>query len=146
MTAINLTDGPKEYAEFKIGKKVKQLHFNDDLNLEIAQTQFKVGKLLKELSDKDKMSELDEKSAYDQRKYIEGVYGKLRKILTDFFDKHFDKGTGAKLYQLTGKSTERMAAAFSMVAREYEELRDERDNYINSIYKTRKALKLSKKA
>lgn len=146
MTAINLTDGPKEYAEFKIGKKVKQLHFNDDLNLEIAQTQFKVGKILKELSNKDKMKELDGKSAYEQRKYIENLYGKLRGILTTFFDKYFDQGTGAKLYQLTGKSTERMAAAFSMVAREYDELRKERDDYINSIYKTRKALKLSKKA
>ncbi|WP_318766584.1 hypothetical protein [Lactiplantibacillus carotarum] len=142
---INLTNGPQEYAEFKVGKVTKKLYFNDELNLEIANTQLSVGKRLKELSDTKKMKDLDDKTVDQQRKYLTRLYADLRKVLYDFFDEQFGEGVGKQLYQLTGKSTERMAVAFNMVVREYEELRDQRDSYIDTLYKSRKALKQSHK-
>ena len=140
MTAINLAGGPQEFAEFKFGENKAKLSFNDELNLEIANTQLSIGKKLDALDEK-KTAELDKKSVKEQRKYLIGLYKDLRDELSAFFDEQFGEGAGDDLYRLTNKSTERMAAAFFMVVKEYDELRDQRDSYIDTYYKSRKATK-----
>lgn len=140
MTAINLAGGPQEFAEFKFGKRHAKLYFNDELNLEIDNTRLSIGKKLNALDEK-KTAELDKKSVKEQHKYLTGLYKDLRDELSAFFDKQFGEGAGNELYQLTNKSTERMAAAFFMVVKEYDELREQRDSYIDTYYKSRKATK-----
>ncbi|BDZ31230.1 hypothetical protein [Lactiplantibacillus pingfangensis] len=139
INTINLAGGPQEFAEFKIGDVTKKLYYNDDLNLKIANTQLSVSKRLKALGDQKEMAALDDKTVDQQRDYLVKLYADLRKELTEFFDEQFGKGTGDKLYLLTNKSTERMAAAFNMVAREYDTLRERRDHNIELMYSNRKA-------
>lgn len=139
INTINLAGGPQEFAEFKIGDVTKKLYYNDDLNMKIAKTSLSVGKRLKELSDQKKMTDLDDKTVDEQRDYLVKLYADLRQELTEFFDEQFGKGTGKKLYLLTNKSTERMAAAFNMIDREYDVLRERRDHNIELMYSNRKA-------
>lgn len=141
MSVINLVDGPQEFAEFKFGSRHAKLYFNDELNMRMADTRLKVGKRLEALNDEKKMSELDKRSVDEQRKFLRGLYDGLRSELSAFFDEQFGKGAGNELYSLTHKSTERMASAFYMVAKEYDELRNQRDSYLTTYYKARKATK-----
>lgn len=141
MTAINLLGGPQEFAEFKFGKRHAKLYFNDDLNMKMADTRLSVGKHLHELDDQKKMTELDDKPVKEQRQFLNKLYHNLRKELVTFFDEQFGNGAGNELYQLTNRSTERMASAFFMIVKEYDELRDQRNSYIDTYYKSRKATK-----
>lgn len=141
MTAINLLGGPQEFAEFKFGKRHAKLYFNDDLNMKMADTRLSVGKHLHELDDQKKMTELDDKPVKEQRQFLNKLYQNLRKELVTFFDEQFGNGAGNELYQLTNRSTERMASAFFMIVKEYDELRDQRNSYIDTYYKSRKATK-----
>lgn len=109
--------------------------------MKLADTRLSVGKHLHELDDQKKMTELDDKPVKEQRQFLNKLYKNLRGELSAFFDDQFGEGAGDDLYQLTNKSTERMAAAFFMVVKEYDELREQRDSYIDTYYKSRKATK-----
>ncbi|MCG0783251.1 hypothetical protein [Lactiplantibacillus plantarum] len=141
MTAINLAGGPQEFAEFKFGKRHAKLYFNDELNMKLADTRLSVGNHLHALDDQKRMAELDDKPVEEQRQFLNKLYKDLRGELSAFFDDQFGEGAGDDLYRLTNKSTERMAAAFFMVVKEYDELREQRDSYIDTYYKSRKATK-----
>ncbi|MBS0953050.1 hypothetical protein ABC426_17420 [Lactiplantibacillus plantarum] len=141
MTAINLLGGPQEFAEFKFGTRHAKLYFNDELNMKIAKTRLSVSKRLQALDDQKEMTELDNKPVKEQQAFLSKLYQDLRNELGMFFDEQFGKGAGADLYKLANHSTERMASAFFMIVKEYDELRDQRNSYIDTYYKSRKATK-----
>lgn len=140
MGAINLVGGSQEFAEFKFGTRHAKLYFDDELTGKIDKTRLSISKQLHDLNE-EKLSNLDDKSVEEQRKFLNKLYKSLRQELINFFDDQFGEGAVEELYKLTHKSTEHMASAFFMITEGYDDLQERRHSYIDTYYKSRRATK-----